>query len=127
MIPTRADRCCYVFFHSRTSTKSGRTTGTQVQFDIPEQIEKAIESLTDPITGSPSHGKSVSGIICLHVDDLFCVGDKEFCHHVVSAIQKDYQIGSADTNDVLFVGQGVRWKTEDNKSLIQVDQERGIE
>ena len=102
--------------------KSGRATGTQVQFDIPEQIEKAIESLTDPITGSPSHGKSVSGIICLHVDDLFCVGDKEFYHHVVSAIQKDYQIGSEDTNDVLFVGQGVRWKTEDNKSFIQVDQ-----
>ena len=57
----------------------------------------------------------------------FCVGDKEFYHHVVSAIQKGYQIGSEDTNDVLFVGQGVRWRTEDNKSFIQVDQERGIE
>ena len=126
MIPTSADCCCNVF-HSRTLAQSGRTTGTQVQFDIPEQIENVIESLTDPITGSPSHGKSVSGIICLHVDDLFCVGDKEFYHHVVSAIQKDYQIGSEDTNDVLFVGQGVRWKAEDNKSFIQVDRERGIE
>ena len=116
-----------MFFHSRTLTKSGRTTGTQVQFDIPEQIEKAVESLTDPITGGPSHGKSVSGIICLHVDDLFCVGDKEFYHHVVSAIQKDYQIGAEDTNDVLFVGQGVRWTTEDNKSFLQVGQERVIE
>ena len=57
---------------------------------------------------------------------FFCVGDKEFYHHVLSAIQKDYQIGSEDTNDVLFVGQGVRWKTEDNKAFIQVDQERGI-
>jgi len=92
MTPTRVDRCCYVF-HSKTPTKSGRLTGTQVQFDILEQIEKAIESLADPITGSPSHGKLVSGIICLHVDDLFffCVGDKEFYHHVVSAIQKDYK------------------------------------
>ena len=81
-------------------------------FDILEQIEKAIESLTDPITGSPSHGKLVSGIICLHVDDLVCVGDKEFYHHVVSAIQKDYQIGSEDTHDVIVVGQGVRWNTE---------------
>ena len=115
-----------MLFHSRTLTKSEGATGTQVQFVIPEQIEKAIESLTDPIAGSPSHGQSVSGTICLHVDDLFCVGDKEFYHHVVSAIQKDYQIGSEDTNDVLFVGQGVRWKTEDNKSFIQVDQERGI-
>ena len=97
------------------------------QFDHPEQIDKAMESLTDPSTGSPSHGISVSGIICIHVDDLFCVGDKEFYHHVVSAIEKYYQIGSEYTNDVLFVGQGVRWKTEDNKSFIQVDQDRGIE
>ena len=36
---------------------------------------------------------------------------KEFDQHVVSSIQRDYQIGSADTNDVLFVGQGVRWTT----------------
>ena len=98
-----------------------------MQFDIPDQIEKAIESLTDPITGSPPHGKSVSGIICPHVDDLFCVGDTEFYRQVASAIQKDCQIGSEDTNDVLFVGQGVCWKTEDNKSFIQVDQERDIE
>ena len=44
------------------------------------------------------------------MDDLFCVGDKEFYHHVVSAIQKDYHIGSEDTNDVLFVGQRVCWE-----------------
>ena len=50
-----------------------------------------------------------------------------FYHHVVSAIHKDYQIGSEDTNDVFFVGQGVRWKTENSKAFIQVDQERGIE
>ena len=58
---------------------------------------------------------------------LHCVGEKEFYHHVVSAKQKDYQIGSKDTNVVLFVSQGVRWTTEDNKPFIQVDQERGIE
>ena len=69
----------------------------------------------------------MSGIICLHVDDIFCVGDKEFYHHVVSAIQKDYQFGYEDTNDVLFVGQIIMWKNLNNKALIQVDQERGIE
>jgi hypothetical protein len=59
---------------------------------------------------------------------MFCVGDKELYHHVVSALQKDYQIGSAATNYVLVVCQGVRWKkTENNKSFIQVGQERGIE
>ena len=79
MTPTRVDRCCYVFVQSKTHTKCGKSTGTQVQFDIPKQIEKAIESLTYPIAGSPSHGKLVSGIICLHVGDIFCVGDNDFC------------------------------------------------
>ena len=63
----------------------------------------------------------------LHVDELFCVGDKELYQHVVSSIQRDYHTGSDYTNDVLFVGQGVRWKTENNRSVIQVDQERAIE
>ena len=83
-----------------------------MSFDVSEGIDQAIESLTDPITGSPSRGKTVSGIICLHVDDLFCVGDQEFYQCVISSIQKDFQIGSEDTNEILFVGARVCWKTE---------------
>ena len=74
------------------------------------QVEKSIESLTYPISGSPSNGKRVSGIICLHVDDIFCVGDKELYHNVVASIGRSYEIGSEDINDVLFVGQRVCWK-----------------
>ena len=58
---------------------------------------------------------------------MFCVGDKEFYQHVVYLIQRGYQIGSQYTNDVLCVGQGVRWNTENSQSFIQVDQERAIE
>ena len=95
-----------MFFHLQVRIKTVKQSVNQVTFDIPDQIEKAIESLTDPITGSPSHGKCVSGISCLHVDDLFFfVGDKDFYRHVVASIQRDYQIGSEDTNNVLFVGQ----------------------
>ena len=68
----------------------------------------------------------VSGIICLHVDDLFCVGDQEFHLQVITSIQPDFHIGSADTNDVLFWGQRVCWKTEGSNFCIQVDQERCI-
>jgi hypothetical protein len=53
-----------------------KRSSSQVHLDCLDRLEKAIESLTDPITGSPSQGKRVSGIICLHVDDIFCVGDK---------------------------------------------------
>ena len=56
----------------------GKQSTIQVQFDILERIEKAIESLTYPITGSPSHGKYVSGIICLHVDGIFVLATKIF-------------------------------------------------
>ena len=97
-----------------------------MSFDVSDGIEQAIQSLTDPITGSPSRGKAVSGIICLNVDDLFCVGDQKFYKCVISSIQKDVQMGSEDTNGVLFVGQRVCWKTEGSNSFIQVDQERCI-
>ena len=95
-----------------------------MSFDVSDGIEQAIESLTDPITGSPSRGKTVSGIICLHVDDLFCVGYQEFYQCVIASIQKDSQIGSEDTNDVLCVGQRICWKTDSSNSFIQVDQDR---
>ena len=60
--------------------------------------------------------------MCLHVDDVFCVGDQEFYQHVIPSLQKEFQIGPADTNDVLFVGHRVCWKTEGSNSYIQVDQ-----
>ena len=123
LVPTRADRCCYNF-HSRRAKKAiPRPPGT-VRLDVSARIEQAIESLTGPIIGNPSHGKTVSGIICLHVDDLFCVGDQEFYQHVITSIQNDFQIGSEDANTVLFVGQRACWKTEGPHSFIQVDQER---
>ena len=82
-----------------------------MSFDVSERIHQAIESLTDPITGSPPRGKTVRGIICLHVDDLFCSGNQEFYQGVISLMQKDCQTGSEDTSDILFVGQRVCWSS----------------
>ena len=48
---------------------------------------------------------------------FFYVGDKEFYQNVVASIKRGYEIGSEDINDVLFVGQGVCWKTLKTKSL----------
>ena len=56
MIPTRADRCCYIY-HSKHKVKTSTREPSQLLSDIPEQVEKAIESLTYPISGSPSRGK----------------------------------------------------------------------
>ena len=126
LVPTRADRGCYVFHSRKEKTTKPGSPGT-VSFDVSDGIEQAIESLTDPITCSPSGGTTVSGIICLHVDDLFCVGAQEFYQCIISSIHKDFQIGSEDTNDVLFVGQRVCWNTAGSISCIQVVQEQCIE
>ena len=100
------------------------SSGT-VSFDVSDKIEQAIESLRDPITGSPSRGKAVSGIICLHVDNLCRRSRVLPIRHVFNP--KDCQIGPEDAHDVSLVGQRVCWKTEGSNSFIQVDQERCIE
>ena len=52
-------------------------TKPRVSFEqLVESMDSAIESMTYPIAGSPWTGRLVSGVICLHVVDRFCAGDK---------------------------------------------------
>ena len=107
--PTRADRCCYVFYSS-ASTRTARQPPTYANpaSSQVDTLETAMEYLTDPVAGSPSRGREIIGIICLHVDDLFCVGNDAFCKKVIGSIRGTLQVGSDDTNDVMFVGQRIR-------------------
>ena len=88
-----------------------------------------MDYLTDPVVGSPSRGKQIMGVICLHVDDLFCTGTTTFRTTILGGIRKTFQVGSEDVNDVLFVGQRVRWepKGSNPKGCLVVDQEKAIE
>jgi hypothetical protein len=86
-------------------------------------MDAVLEQFLDPITGSPARGKQVLGVACLHVDDLFMTGSKEFYAQIVEAIRKDYQIGSEDKDDVVFTGQRLRWFGQ----TLVCDQERAIE
>merc|ERR1711994_888036 len=91
-------------------------------------LEKAIDLLTDPIHGSPSKNQFVCGVLCLHVDDLFLAGDSEFLKRVVQALKRDFQIGSEDKNDIMFVGQRIRWTKDSNgHAYIRVDQDLCID
>ena len=65
--------------------------------------------------------------MCRHVDDLFCFGDKALYAQVVTTIERDYQIGSEDINNVMCVGQLVCWIKEKTEQYMRVDQDRGIE
>ena len=54
---------------------------------------------------------------------------KEFLSKVVSVLRRDFKVGSEDSNDVLFVGQWVKWidYQDPRKSHIRVDPEIRIE
>ena len=43
-----------------------------------------------------------------------CPVIKEFLERVVQALRRDFQVGSEDKNDIMFVGQRIRW-TKDSK------------
>ena len=63
------------------------------------------------------------GVVCLHVDDLFSTGDDTFHKNVLAKLRRGFQVGSEDKDDMVFVGQRVRWKN----MCVQVDQDRATE
>ena len=83
--PTRADRCTYVFYDAKPA---------QTRLPIAERpegqiatLEAAMDYLTDPVAGSPSRNKKIIGVICPHVDDLFCTGAVLFRTQVLEGIR----------------------------------------
>ena len=129
--PTRADRCSYVLYSERP--RSTKPLGQSPSRPKPESqssaLDQALQYLLDPVAGNNSQGRSPCGIICLHVDDLFMVGDKEFHKRVVARLREDFSVGSEDTNDVVFVGQRVKWigKPAQAGSYIRVDQNLAVD
>ena len=185
LVPTRADRCCYVLYSSKSSLRQkgahgtglstseatdGRSNGKSVTFEEQEaetlesflrldgepdssawearlksgqnrsydgpdgrsatqfDLDGALDLLLDPITGSPAKGKTVEGVVNIHVDDALMTGTPYFVKLVVDSLRKDFKVGSEDLNDVMFVGQRVRWIDKGRPNAhVQVDQERKIE
>ena len=116
LTPTRADRCCYVMYdkkHPRTAPAAGTKVdrpSVERQSSTSETIESLLEYLLDPVSGSPSRGKHATGYICLHVDDLFASGTPEFLKWLEKMILTEYEIGSLANDNIMFVGQRIRWQ-----------------
>ena len=152
LVPTRADRCCYVLYsdkkHARFAeplvepepvvweANSEYLTEDSPDFTLsvaqPSQgnpdVEKALDLLLDPITGSPAKGRKVEGIVNIHVDDACMTGSSVLKLKVIASLRRDFKVGSEDLNDVMFVGQRVKWCDRGtSKARIQVDQERKVE
>ena len=108
-VPTRADRCTYVLYDERSRPK--KSTQPTKKFDKGplDNLDAIMDHMLDPFHGSNCEGRRVSGFICLHVDDLFMAGDKLFEEKVLKSLRRDFNVGSEDKNDVMFVGQRIRW------------------
>ena len=99
MIPTRADRCCYVLSSTQTQSREpnwNQTCCTQwhgtndISFEtrVRSKEDAAFEKMLDPIEGSPATGKSIAEIINLYVDDLIGTGGTEMEQRVLTRLRK---------------------------------------
>ena len=82
----------------------------------------------DPVARSNAKGRRTHGFTCLHVDDLFMAGDKVLESKVLSSLRNNFAAGSEDKNDIMFVGQRIKWKTHEKYgSYISVDQKLAVD
>ena len=127
--PTRGDRCTYVMY-SQSVYK--QTSSSDKDLCIASSPQGGVlEKLLDPFNGNKAKGRQPCGIICLHVDDLFMAGNEEFEKRVLARLRQDYVVGSEDKNDIKFVGQRIRWVTNDKGAAsaahIEVSQQLAVD
>ena len=127
LVPTRADRCTYILYEDKPKSRIPATAVRSSKTDL-NTIEQAIEHLLDPVSQNNAQGRKPHGFICLHVDDLFMGGDKVFEDKILASIRKDFNVGSEDKNDIMFVGQRIKWKTHDKYGpYISADQKLAVD
>ena len=91
-------------------------------------LEDALELLMNASVRNNSQGGKPEGFKCLHVDDLYMAGSPEFEKRVLSKIRKDFNVGSEDKNDIMFVGQRIKWKKHDKHGdFISCDQNLAVD
>ena len=97
LAPTRADRCTYVLYGDRVSKGTPKNVS-----DL--NLEIGLDFMLDPVMHNQAQGRSVHGTVCLHVDDLFMSGDAYLEKIILQKFREEFQVGSGDKNDALFVG-----------------------
>jgi len=91
-------------------------------------LEDALELLMNASVRNNSQGRKPEGFICLHVDDLYMAGSPEFEKRVLSKIRKDFNVGSEDKIDIMFVGQRITWKNHEKfGNYISCDQKLAVD
>ena len=125
LVPSRADRCVYIAYRQGVGKQSSNKfkPSNYHKSDHSDIVEDFMDYMLDPITGSPSYGREVIGLLVLHVDDLFITGNAEFWNKIIGNLRKDFKVGSEDKGDVEFTGQRIRW----HNNALKVDQHKAIE
>ena len=100
-MPTRGDRCTYVYYAKQLPKSTHSEPKSSNTFDL----EGAVDYLTK--------NRQVHEALSLHVDDLLMTGGDVFEKEIMGRLRKDFQVGSEDKNDCLFVGQRIQWKHDD--------------
>ena len=85
-------RRCWIVTFSLNNIRSAAKRLPGSQEDPQLTIDKALELLLDPVTGSKAVGKRVEGVITLHVDDVLMTGSKEFSDRICANLNKDFRI-----------------------------------
>ena len=124
LVPTRADRCTCILYGEKKS--SNPMTKKEPQKELV--LEDALELLMNASVRNNSQGRKPEGFICLHVDDLYMAGSPEFEKRVLTKIRKDFNVGSEDKNDIMFVGQRIKWKNHENfGNCVSCDQKLAVD
>ena len=137
MVPTRADRCCYVLYSIQSRERTWKqnnctdwhnTSNISSKPRVRTEVDAAYERMLAPIAGSPATGKSVAGIIKLFADDLFGTDGTEMEQRVLARLCNDFQVGSEDWIDVTFTGQRIRWTADPQSGpCMEVSQQKAID
>ena len=124
LVPTRADRCTYILYGDKKISSNAIKKNPQQDLNL----EDALELLMNASVRNNSQGRKPEGFICLHVDDLYMAGSPEFEKGVLSKIRKDFNVGSEDKNDFMFVGQRIKWQKHDKPGdFISCDQKLAVD
>ena len=137
MIPTRADRCCYVLYSSQRCKPNWNTMCSTQGLWYKRHLTRFVFAITGRCSiceNVGSHWRKPS------YWQIRGRNNKPFCRWSLrnrwnrngtacpSQTLQDFQVGSEDWNDVLFTGQWIRWmKDPQSGPSIEVGQERAIE
>ena len=91
----------------RRSTEDLLAHAHMVYLHFKRDMDTIMDYIIDAVAGSPSRNRVVNSNVCMHVDDLILTGTKDFLGSFAQSLKKTIQIGSLDTNDVMFCGHRI--------------------